>query len=173
MFHSQINDTIVVFSEKWTFQAHIDFCGSVPLISELGILTHFHTWTSHSLTIALMWNPILMSKLFETISFFGQNNFGILIKISIPITCSVRPQPKSPQWRIWAYGVLARWAHYEIAVSFSWVCNSHSEATAITAWWVIRWSHEYLTASSQCEFEVFWCFLFFSVENDKHSQANS
>ena len=33
MFHIQINGTIVVFSENWTFKAHIDFRGSVSLIA--------------------------------------------------------------------------------------------------------------------------------------------
>ena len=31
MFHTQINGTIVDFSENWTVKAHIDFRGSVPL----------------------------------------------------------------------------------------------------------------------------------------------
>ena len=31
MFHTQINGSFVVFSEKQTFKAHIDFRGSVPL----------------------------------------------------------------------------------------------------------------------------------------------
>ena len=34
MFHSQINGTIVTFMEKSTFKAHVDFHGSVPLITE-------------------------------------------------------------------------------------------------------------------------------------------
>ena len=33
MFHTQINGTIVVVSENWTFKANVDFRGSVPLIS--------------------------------------------------------------------------------------------------------------------------------------------
>ena len=41
------------------------------------------------------------------------------------------------------------WACCELAVSFSQLLS------ATTAWWVIRWSHEYLTASSPYEFEVF------------------
>ena len=72
-----------------------------------------------------------------------------------------------------AHNVLTRWDHSEHAVSFPWVCNSHSEPTATTAWWVISWFHECLTASSRWEFEVFWSYLFFSVANDKHIQANS
>ena len=46
-------------------------------------------------------------------------------------------------------------SHWELAVSFPWVCISHNQLIAANAWWVIRWSHEYLTASSRCEFEVF------------------
>ena len=37
MFHTQINGTTDVFSEKWTFEAHIDFCGTVPLTNSQNI----------------------------------------------------------------------------------------------------------------------------------------
>ena len=69
-----------------------------------------------------------------------------------------------------AHSVLTRWDHSELAVRFPWVCNSYSEPTATTVWWVIRWSREYLTARSRCEFEVFFkFFVFLSGKWQTHS----
>ena len=63
----------------------------------------------------------------------------------------------------WGHLSCSKWTH---KMSLLWDCCElsvslqHSQlANCYLAWWVIRWYHEYLTASSRCEFEVF-CFFF-------------
>ena len=40
--------------------------------------------------------------------------------------------------KIWIHTLIKMSSRYELAVSFLWFCNSHSELTTTTAWWAHR-----------------------------------
>ena len=72
-------------------------------------------------------------------------------------------QKAHPAWvtvsSFWGHLCSSQWTH---KMSLLWDCCELSVSLQLSqlancylAWWVIRWSHKYLTASSRCEFEVF------------------
>ena len=55
----------------------------------------------------------------------------------------------------WGHLVSSQWTHKmrsccKLAVSFPWVCNSHSELTATTAWW----AHQVISQIAHSKFTV-------------------
>ena len=74
--------------------------------------------------------------------------------------CSQRADLNYPMvGSFWGHSVSSQWthkmsSHCELAESFPWVCNSHIELTATTAWWadpLISWIP---TASSPCDLQT-------------------